>query len=274
MHPCTRRTAITYGTLAAIFVVAGLGALVVSRQLLPHAGMARAPSADAPPVFKTAAARMPKSYNPAHRDHVATLLHPAIVTIRAPETIGLGDSARITLTIEHDHADAGKASFPRSGSALARMPRQTSDDGVIGVYHAQAGDRVTAHLYGASSDAPLPSRDDNPLMVSPEGPTTWTWHVTGSEPGALDLEFEMFANYTFESTPGAWPLGTISAAMSVDPTLPQWIKYSVVKVLAAWEFFVAFAGGIGGIAAVWPIVRTWPPFRARHESAPDVQAHA
>ena len=271
--PELARRATAFGILVGVFVVASVGTFFAARALFAPEAAGAAPGIPRSTVL-AASARKPQSYHPEHADHVATLLRPAIVTISKPERIGLGESGRITLTIEHDRTGASKAPFPRTASRLTPTETKKSDGGEIIVYHAQAGDRITAHLYDSSADAPLPSREENPLVVAAPNWPTWTWHIAGSEPGERSLDLEMFANYTFASSPESWPLGTIHVAMPVDPTLVQWIKYYFAQIHAAWDYLAGAIGGLAGVAAAIPLLLKWFPFKRSRKGVPDAQAEA
>jgi hypothetical protein len=269
MHPLARHAVVPYAILATVFFATAAGTFFVARAWAPEKqslGISRS-------TLKAASARTPKSYHPEHADHVAQLLRPAIATITRPKQLALGQSGRITLTIEHDQKGVSKADFPRAPSVLAPVKSTNSDEQETSVYHIKAGDRITADLYDSSSDVALPTREPNPLVLKPDG-TTWMWHVPGSEPGARSLEFEMYANYSFESAPESWPLGLIRLDIPVVPTPLQWTKYYLAQVLAAWNYLVGAAGGLVGLAAALPIVLKWFPFRRSRKEAPDAQAHA
>lgn len=268
-----RNAKIKTGILAAVFLVASVGAFFASRPFAPPAqALAQNQRIATPGPFKAASAPA-KKYHPEHGEHVKPLLRPAIVTVSSPERVRLGESGRIMLTIEPDTAGSSKAPFPRIGDRLDPVDVRKADGGVIRVYHTQVGDRVTTHLYESSSDVPLASRGDKTLAVPPEG-AAWTWHVTGSEPGTRPLEFELLADYVHEATPGHWPLGMMSIELPVDPTWLQWIKYYLAQFGSLWQYLVGIAGGLVAVSGAWPIVRKLVPVTGGRKDAPDAQASA
>jgi hypothetical protein len=259
-----------YGILAAVFLVTSVGVFFASRAVVPPAKAPPQTQRIATPGLFKAASAPAKKYHPEHGDHVKPLLRPAIVKVSSPERVGLGESGRIMLTIEPDPAGSSKAPFPHIGDRLAPVDVRKADGGVIRIYHTQVADRVTTHLYESSSDVPLSSREDKTLAVPPEG-AAWTWHVIGSEPGTRPLEFEMLANYTYEATPGHWPLGMMSIELPVDPTWLQWIKYYLGQIGSLWQYLAGIAGGLVAVAGAWPIVRKLFPVTGGRKDAQDAQ---
>jgi hypothetical protein len=271
MHASVRRAGLTFGILAAIFVVASVGAFFVSFAFVSSADQRAA----SPPLFKAAAGKRTKNYRPEHPEHgdqVKRQLRQAIITITSPEKVRLGQTGEITLRIEHDKAGVAKASFPRQADRLTPVEVKNAGSDVIRVYYAQLTDWVTTELYESTSDTALPCRDEKKRQVLPEEAAAWTWHVAGAEPGARALEFQLATDYTVAGEEGSWPVGVMAIEMPVNPSLLQWVGYYLAQVAALWQYLVGFAGGIVGVTAAWPIVRKLVPATGSRKDAPDAQA--
>jgi hypothetical protein len=281
MRAAATNLAARVGVMAAIFVVTLGGVLIGLHEAappepaaLPKVGMPRGLPAAHGARSKTTRAQVnavrekAKNYRPEQHDQIGKQLRPAIVTIKSPVAVQLGDAGQITLTIKDDAALGNKVAIPALDDSVNPVHTTVAERESVKVYQMQVSNRVTTHLFEASAEHAIAPREADTLSVprgAPEG-TTWTWSVPAAQVGRKALQFVMLAHV--DAVPDPYPVGHLAIEMPVEVTGFEWVKYYLGELGTMWNWLAAFAASLVAVTSAIPLVRKWLPIpHARKEAA-------
>jgi hypothetical protein len=273
MHLRTTRLAVRAGVLTAIFVVAFSGVLIALHEAAPPAPTSQSPDVPNPRVHRNmppavsshsnptrahvnAAKAKAKNLPPEQHDQVRKQLRPAIVTVRSPVAVELGQPGMIRLKIENDPAPGNKTPALSLGDLID--PVRTAVDGNqnVKIYQMQVSERLTTQLFEVAAEHEIPRHGADTVGVPAEG-VTLMWNVPASPLGAKALEVVMSGHV--DAVPDPYPLGTLALEMPVVVSGLAWVKYQLGEIGTWWNWLAGFAASLVAVAGAIPLVKKWFP---------------